>query len=732
MKKNITLAIALITMLATQTTISADPIFFSENFEGASHQFTLVNTLQSNQWHVNTDPLGSGSKVAYISYDGGVSNSYIEMYNASVAHMWASITFPASATPYELTFDWRARGEDGWDYLQVFLVSNSTTPTAGIQLGWISRISDQYSMGGATAWNKATVLIPAFADPTTMRLVFTWSNDNSAGDQPPAAVDNIVLKTMVPREQKDTVTFKLNVAEFDFDFEFKGNGGNYTVHWGDKTTETFSISGYEYPYHEYDIAGEYDVMIVENDGFGSITQLDITGSNGANILSLDVSKAPELNRLDCYYHPNLRSLDLTNNPMLTQVNVSQNPKLSELYIAGLANLTTLYANDCHLTQIDLSGMASLIKCDIYSNRISNVVFDAQTQIEDFSIDGNALSLQQQKNILSLLNANSIGMNNQTLPAKSVGVGFPLDLKSDTAIMDGLLTYLSGVFDINGNLVDDSGDEYEFDDETYEITFANEGVYKVVLYAIDAATNYYTVNIPVVVGNMPLQQIRFTVDAGYLEYDIQTSISGGISVDWGDGRIDVLNNDWCNLKYNFADDNNHVVITALSPEVNFEAFYFDYWNDARMTAIDLSKAPNLLDICIEDTDIERLDLSNQPYLNFLQAKDNPKLGKIILHDEAMKGSDCYGLSARNNALSLHELRYLQTDRDFSCNGYDFYDQNLSVRITERGIGNKFGNDTAELGTPTEIEFRKNNFTDAYEGEDFEISNDSIFFLKNGLY
>jgi len=178
------------TVVSNVATLLVTPIFY-ENFEGTTHKFNIVNGSQPNKFFVGSAVAKDGTKSAYISNDNGTTNAYT-INSSSVTHMYSSVTFPASNTPYTLTFDWRIEGESCCDYLKVFLVSTGTTPTAGVQLAEATPIGT-FSKGGASTWNKAYISIPAYATQTTMRLVFSWSNDASVGTQPPAAIDNILL-----------------------------------------------------------------------------------------------------------------------------------------------------------------------------------------------------------------------------------------------------------------------------------------------------------------------------------------------------------------------------------------------------------------------------------------------------------------------------------------------------------------------------------------------------------
>jgi len=166
---------------------------FSEDFEGATHLFTIVNGTQTNQWHVGTVVANSGTKSAYISNNNGTSNAYT-ITSTSIVHMYRDVTFPISTEPYTLTFNWRAQGEGTstlYDYLRIRLVDTTTSVIAGNQ-PTTGTVLGTYNLGG-TGWNQATINIPVSNSGTTRRLLFTWVNDNSQGTQPPAAIDNIII-----------------------------------------------------------------------------------------------------------------------------------------------------------------------------------------------------------------------------------------------------------------------------------------------------------------------------------------------------------------------------------------------------------------------------------------------------------------------------------------------------------------------------------------------------------
>ena len=103
--KHVCLLLLILTF--TITALFAQTVtLFETDFEAADHGWTMANGTQTNQWHVGTatHAPGGGSRSAYISNDGGVSNVYTST-SRSLVHMYRVISLPEGATDIVLTFD---------------------------------------------------------------------------------------------------------------------------------------------------------------------------------------------------------------------------------------------------------------------------------------------------------------------------------------------------------------------------------------------------------------------------------------------------------------------------------------------------------------------------------------------------------------------------------------------------------------------------------------------------
>jgi M6 family metalloprotease-like protein len=176
--------------------------FFTEDFENNTSAWTFVNNAQTNQWIIGSTIVHSGSKSAYIS-NNGTAYSYT-LAQASTVHLYRDIAFPVlSAGHFRLDFDWKGKGEypggNEVDYMEVHIIETSQTPEAGAAL------SDATLLGkffGAD-WQHAEIILPRNYAEASQRLVFTWINNESGGNQPPIAIDNVALNRVQPVEFSD-------------------------------------------------------------------------------------------------------------------------------------------------------------------------------------------------------------------------------------------------------------------------------------------------------------------------------------------------------------------------------------------------------------------------------------------------------------------------------------------------------------------------------------------------
>jgi len=166
---------------------------YSENFEGF-HGWRYTNTDMVNKWFVGSATQNGGTKAMYISNDDGVSNAYT-LNATTVTHAYRDIVIPANTNEILLSFDYRGQGQAGQDYMRVWSVPNTGIPVAGTQISTTNipnsiQIEGQLNLTPNYINKQYMIDVSAYAG-TTRRIVFEWRNNNSAGVQPPAAVDNV-------------------------------------------------------------------------------------------------------------------------------------------------------------------------------------------------------------------------------------------------------------------------------------------------------------------------------------------------------------------------------------------------------------------------------------------------------------------------------------------------------------------------------------------------------------
>jgi len=163
---------------------------WNEDFS-TSDSWTLNNGDETNQWFIGS-AAGNPADGLYISNDDGVSNEF-DNGSYSVVQAYIDVSFPSDMPAISFSFDWKGVAEECCDYLRVWWVPDTYTPTAGTQITASASGGTQYggNFNDMSDWQTENFVLPASYAGTTKRLVFEWKNDGSVGDDPPAAVDNI-------------------------------------------------------------------------------------------------------------------------------------------------------------------------------------------------------------------------------------------------------------------------------------------------------------------------------------------------------------------------------------------------------------------------------------------------------------------------------------------------------------------------------------------------------------
>lgn len=218
---------------------------FEDSFEGEQCDWVLLNGNLTNAWIWGTAVNNGGEHSLYISNDGGVSNAYTISNAKSL--VYAVKRFTLEQGVYNFTYDWRANGEVSstpYDYLRVALIPNDVELIPYTEMpdgfgynqlpeGWIA-LDGGTQLNLSSDWNiySEDNEVPSAGD---YKMAFIWRNDNSEGNNPPAAIDNIVISRVgcpMPTELSNSnitdtsviLSWTINGLEEAWEIEYRAEG----------------------------------------------------------------------------------------------------------------------------------------------------------------------------------------------------------------------------------------------------------------------------------------------------------------------------------------------------------------------------------------------------------------------------------------------------------------------------------------------------------------------------
>ena len=240
---------------------------YSQNFTGGN-DLALLNGTQTNKW-VRGTATGNTAQSLYISNDNGATNAY--SHTATTVQAFRDIMIPAGTTIASFSFDWKSQGENNWDYLRVWLLPSTVMPVAGTQItAGTNRVQvGQYQLQGTwQTFSNTNLNLAAYAG-TVMRLVFEWRNDGGGGTQPPAAIDNILLRvcsnatpvvTVVPASithNSATLTWPIDPGGATYQIRYRplGTGSAWLPNTGPITVTagTYTFPQNLLPFTDYEV-----------------------------------------------------------------------------------------------------------------------------------------------------------------------------------------------------------------------------------------------------------------------------------------------------------------------------------------------------------------------------------------------------------------------------------------------------------------------------------------------
>ncbi len=177
---------------------------YSQNFEGSTSEWTLQSS-SPNKWVVGTAAKNGGSKGLYISNNNGTSNAYSDSpnqngYSQTYASFQVNLTGIVNA---ELKFDWRAIGEQYFDYGDVWI----NTGGSDILISYTNPSESSYgefcsfdpytniNSNPTNAFTNKTISLTSYVGGI-VTIKFRWRNDDVTVNNPPFAIDNVEVNAI--------------------------------------------------------------------------------------------------------------------------------------------------------------------------------------------------------------------------------------------------------------------------------------------------------------------------------------------------------------------------------------------------------------------------------------------------------------------------------------------------------------------------------------------------------
>ena len=226
------------------TTTTPTKLPYTCNFEDDEEnaKWLLINGNQESKWCLGTvaGNTSGGTKSLYISNNDGLTHTYGT--KSSIVYALQTLEF-TTAGVYEISFDWKCGGESNSDLMRVFLVPSSVRLEAGNAYGMSNNTtpSGWRDIGGGILnqndiWSRKTVEF-SIAQPAIYYLAVFWKNNDYNHNQPPGAIDNIVIeKSTCPIPANLAVT-QINNNDAVISWTERGDATQWEVQYGERGFE---------------------------------------------------------------------------------------------------------------------------------------------------------------------------------------------------------------------------------------------------------------------------------------------------------------------------------------------------------------------------------------------------------------------------------------------------------------------------------------------------------------
>ena len=261
-------------LVVSPMSITFETLPYSTGFEPTNDTLWTISNA-ANGWYIDTAAAYTGNYGLYVSNDNGAHN----VYNASSqsnSYAYKAFNF-AAAGQYGVSFDWRAMGEIGYDYLRVYLVPINDSSLVGnssylsIPSTW-KLISG--TLNGSAEWQSASAIVDVTA-PGVYYVVMFWHNDNMIGTNPPAAVDNFSISYITCSAPVSLVIDNVTATSASFHWSPTGGETSWEVRLNNNASVT--VTDTFYTATGLTPATNYNVRVRAICGAGD-TSLNLSGS----------------------------------------------------------------------------------------------------------------------------------------------------------------------------------------------------------------------------------------------------------------------------------------------------------------------------------------------------------------------------------------------------------------------------------------------------------------------
>lgn len=211
---------------------------YTYNFDEGTDPYFMINNGEAvNAWYIG-QAQGFDNNKLYISSNNGTTNKY-DVTKASNVMAYRTVMVPETGAI--LSFDYRVNGQANNDYLKVNLVKGETTTEIATLQGENDWASFSYDISGEMAGEVC--------------IQFNWVNNATAGNQFPAAIDNIsVIETPCSQPTALTATVDSTTAvitwvaiegqtAWNFQYKLANHSEWYTVPATDTTITLTDLQG---------------------------------------------------------------------------------------------------------------------------------------------------------------------------------------------------------------------------------------------------------------------------------------------------------------------------------------------------------------------------------------------------------------------------------------------------------------------------------------------------------